>query len=285
MRIYLAGPIDLSNGDLLTRSWRWFAKEAIKRMECDYYDPSEAYYPGFADAKAIWEGNQQALVDCDTVLALLPPSVRTIGTPMEIEHARMIGKPVAVICEDISFQLQGANIPQFDFKDLEIAIEILKAEAPSPVGIFGVEVKSPEVYDKIFFTGQGMRPEQGLEGDAGFDLFVETGQTILVNETVNVPHGIRVEFPPTMWGLIVGRSSAMRKRGLMVSQAVIDSGYRGDLFTVVTNLSGQVLTVEEGERISQIIPFDLTSSKVSFEYVNALGISVRGHDGFGSTGL
>jgi dUTP pyrophosphatase len=63
---------------------------------------------------------------------------------------------------------------------------------------------------------------------------------------------------------------------------VIDSDYRGELIVALHNDSTEPQTVEEGERIAQliIIPY----LPVSYHHVDSLSTTVRGAGGFGSTG-
>lgn len=53
--------------------------------------------------------------------------------------------------------------------------------------------------------------------------------------------------------MLTGRSSTMRRRGLLMVQGVIDVGYRGELFAGVFNVSGGDVAVGVGERLSQLI--------------------------------
>jgi len=126
------------------------------------------------------------------------------------------------------------------------------------------------------------RPEQGYPGDAGYDLYVMTGVEINAGETVDVKHGLAIELPERTWAMIVGRSSTMRNRGLLVNMAIIDNGYRGMLFTSVTNINKGVVKVGRGERISQLILMPLVEMK--FVQTTELGRSERGDAGFGSSG-
>lgn len=93
--------------------------------------------------------------------------------------------------------------------------------------------------------------------------------------------GIHIELPPGYWAAILPRSSSNRM-GLYVPFSVIDNGYRGELFPMVHNLSDQIVHIEKGQRIAQLVifpmhVFDIIRSSVLSE-------SHRGSHGFGSTG-
>ena len=120
-------------------------------------------------------------------------------------------------------------------------------------------------------------------GDAGFDLFCQGEHQIAPGASLDIPLGVRVQLPEGWWGLLTGRSSALRKRGLVVVQAVIDQGYRGPLYACVQNTTGRVVVVKHGERLAQLVPLPLFPGWVV--PVQELDGHGRGTNGFGSSGL
>lgn len=97
-----------------------------------------------------------------------------------------------------------------------------------------------------------------------------------------IPTGIFLDMPMNVWCSLEARSSASTKL-LITPDAIIDSGYRGELFAVVFNLGYADYHVEAGERIVQAIFRERTIAKISETEV--LSESQRGVTGFGSTGL
>lgn len=144
-------------------------------------------------------------------------------------------------------------------------------------------------YTPLKIVGEGMLPTKAYDGDAGFDLYVhssprEDGVWALPPGTfVDIDTGVRAELPSGVWAMMVGRSSTAR-RGLMVAQAVIDNGYRGPLFFGVTNLTPQRIDIYPGERLAQLIPFELVAANMEVIRVEQLADSERGTRGFGSSG-
>ena len=134
----------------------------------------------------------------------------------------------------------------------------------------------------------GRMPAGGKPGDAGLDLFVSEPVVIEPGQFVDVPCSVAVGLPAGWWGLITGRSSTMRSRGLLVTQGVIDTGYRGLLFAGVYNLSDEPVAVAAGERLAQLILLPNVRSRrvgrLRLRRVWQLGETVRGVGGFGSTG-
>ena len=134
-------------------------------------------------------------------------------------------------------------------------------------------------------TEQNLAPRLGRAGDAGLDLTVAYPMVLIPGATRDISAGIAVAFPDDVWGLIVGRSSTLRKRGLLVNTGVIDTGYRGELFVNVHNMTDQDVWVSAGERLGQLILLPNLASRVEVTEVLDLPPSERGDKGFGSTGL
>ncbi len=126
-------------------------------------------------------------------------------------------------------------------------------------------------------------PVRAHPDDAGFDLVVTQTAVIRPGEFADLKTNVWVAVPVGWWGLITGRSSALRKLGLLVHSGVIDGGYRGELFAGAFNLSGKVVKVEAGQRVAQFIP--MPQPMLVPHWVDGPAPSgTRGTDGFGSTG-
>lgn len=128
-------------------------------------------------------------------------------------------------------------------------------------------------------------PSRAYQGDAGYDLYYSGAAPMLIrpDQVTTVPSEVAIEWPPDMWGLIIGRSSSF-ERGLLVNPTVIDAGFRGDLFAYVRNVSGDWVEVKPDDRIAQIVPMPLLAPNIVLEEATALSPSERGTNGFGSSG-
>lgn len=129
---------------------------------------------------------------------------------------------------------------------------------------------------------EAILPSRNYSGDAGYDLFVVEDAYIEPGAVVDVPTGIAIELPRGYWARIVGRSSTIRNRGLLVIEGIIDNGYRGHLFFAVHNLQEKPIVIRAGERLSQLIVHKLYAFPVA--EVEILNDSDRSGNGFGSTG-
>ncbi len=130
-------------------------------------------------------------------------------------------------------------------------------------------------------------PTYGTEHSAGADIYalIEEGYvTIAPGETKMLSTGLAFAIPEGVVGLIVARSSLGTKRGLAPANkvGVIDSDYRGEVRVVLHNHSSIPQTVENGERIAQMLFVPYYSAE--FEQKDLLSETLRGAGGFGSTG-
>ncbi len=129
-------------------------------------------------------------------------------------------------------------------------------------------------------------PSYGSECAAGADLYALTDGTMTVNpnETVFVHTGLAFEIPDGYVGLIYARSGLACKRGLAPANkvGVIDSDYRGEIIVALHNHSKNAQTIENGERIAQIVITPYLT--VEFSETDELSGTGRGSGGFGSTG-
>ena len=130
-------------------------------------------------------------------------------------------------------------------------------------------------------------PEVAHPGeDLGYDLFALEGVQLGARQTLKVRTGIAVEArdPKTgaPLGLLVRDRSSMAARGIATTGGVIDSGYRGEILVVMTNLGDAAVELKAGEKIAQMVPVPVLTGPV--EEVESLEDSMRAAKGFGSSG-
>ena len=108
--------------------------------------------------------------------------------------------------------------------------------------------------------------------------------TIQPGQTAWIPTGLALEIPKGYAGLVYARSGLACKMGLAPANkvGVIDSDYRGPVTVVLFNHGRDAQTVENGQRIAQLVITPVL--QVGFEAVEELDDTVRGQGGFGSTG-
>lgn len=129
-------------------------------------------------------------------------------------------------------------------------------------------------------------PTYGTEFSAGADLYALPAGEISVEpgETVMIHTGIALQIPDGYVGLVYARSGIATKRGLAPANkvGVIDSDYRGEIMVSIHNHSNTVQTIENGERVAQLViaPY----LKANFVESDILEDTKRSTGGFGSTG-
>jgi dUTP pyrophosphatase len=125
-------------------------------------------------------------------------------------------------------------------------------------------------------------PTKANQNDAGFDLYSVLDTVIPPKQRKTVRTGIAIQMPDHLAGLIWPRSGLSVKQGIDVLAGVVDSGYRGEIMVCLYNTSDEVVGINTGDRIAQIIFQEVP--RVTMEVHDTLGSSQRGDNGFGSSG-
>lgn len=128
-------------------------------------------------------------------------------------------------------------------------------------------------------------PKTAKAGDVAFDLYSVIDIEIKPGERYAVPTGIAVEIPLGYEGQVRPRSGLALKEGITVlnTPGTIDSGYRGEVKTIMINHSDVSFQITKGMRISQLAIRPVPD--VTFIEVDNLSDTDRGEGGFGSTGI
>lgn len=129
-------------------------------------------------------------------------------------------------------------------------------------------------------------PNYETAASAGMDLRANIKEPITLKplERAIVPTGIFIELPIGVEAQVRPRSGLAAKKGITVLNApgTIDADYRGEVGVILANLSSEDFTIENGERIAQMV---ITKhERAEWNQVEALSETDRGAGGFGSTG-
>lgn len=127
-------------------------------------------------------------------------------------------------------------------------------------------------------------PALAHPGDAAFDLHSVVDYELQPGERYAVPTGLVLEIPEGFEGQVRPRSGLALNNSVTVlnTPGTIDSGYRGEIKTIMINLGDEPFKIEKGMRISQLAIRPIP--KVEFVEAEELADSARGDGGFGSTG-
>lgn len=131
-------------------------------------------------------------------------------------------------------------------------------------------------------------PNRGSVSAAGYDLYscgIDEPIDIAPGSSAKIKTGVIMEIPEGYFGAIYARSGMATKQGLRPANCVgvVDSDYRGEIMVFLHNDSSFVRTIENGERIAQIVITPYLN--VEFNEVDVLSDTARGEGGFGSTGV
>jgi len=129
-------------------------------------------------------------------------------------------------------------------------------------------------------------PSYATAASAGMDLRANLDSPIVLKslERTLVPTGLFLELPVGHEAQIRPRSGLAFKNGLTVlnSPGTIDADYRGEVKVILVNLSNEEFTIQDGERIAQMIISK--HEQAEWMEVEELLETERGDGGFGSTG-
>lgn len=140
-------------------------------------------------------------------------------------------------------------------------------------------------YDRVVeiqMDEEAKLPHRKYDTDGGYDLYVSEAATVPPKSVMNIASGVKLAPKSPIWFEIKKRSSTFHKKGLEVIDAVIDNGFRGELYCVVFNPGDMPVEIEKHTRVCQIIPHLVYP--VKFHKVEVLSDSDREDQGFGSTG-
>ena len=129
-------------------------------------------------------------------------------------------------------------------------------------------------------------PNYETIASAGMDLraYIEHDIILKPMERCIIPTGLFIAVPVGFEAQIRPRSGLAAKYGVTVlnSPGTIDADYRGEVGVILINLSDFDYTIQNGERIAQMV---ITKhERAIWNLVQSLSETSRGAGGFGSTG-
>ena len=139
---------------------------------------------------------------------------------------------------------------------------------------------------KVINNGSQPLPQYATQQSAGMDLRANISEPVTLNplERRLIPTGLHIALPVGYEAQIRPRSGLALKHGITVlnSPGTIDADYRGELMTLLINLSQEPFVINPGERIAQMVV--ARHEQVDFVVVDELDDTERGAGGYGHTG-
>jgi len=140
---------------------------------------------------------------------------------------------------------------------------------------------------KIINKSKHSLPNYETSASAGMDLRANLDNAVILKplERAIIKTGLFIALPNGYEAQVRPRSGLASKNGITVLNApgTIDADYRGEIGVILVNLSNEIFTINDGERIAQLIIAKY--EQALWEEVNVLEDTKRGKGGFGSTGI
>ena len=127
-------------------------------------------------------------------------------------------------------------------------------------------------------------PQKAHAGDLCWDLFADENTVLMAGQTVIVKTNIAIQ-PPPGYGAVICERSGLATKGIIVGAGQIDHGYRGPIGVVIRFLydnPDECFYIDKGDKIAQLKLEKIIESDIV--EADELDDTVRGEDGFGSTG-
>lgn len=135
--------------------------------------------------------------------------------------------------------------------------------------------------------GHQPMPTYATPQSAGMDLRANLEEPVVLHpmERRLIPTGLHIALSEGYEAQVRPRSGLALKHGLTVLNApgTIDADYRGEIGVVLINLSQEDFTINDGERIAQLVV--ARYEQVEFSLVETLDETERGEGGYGHTGV
>jgi dUTP pyrophosphatase len=139
---------------------------------------------------------------------------------------------------------------------------------------------------KIVNRSQHALPEYATNLSAGLDLRANLTEAVVLKplERKLIPTGLYIELPQGYEAQIRPRSGLAIKYGIALVNApgTIDADYRGEIGVILINLSNENVTINNGERICQMVVAKYEQAE--WIETDRLTDTLRGCGGFGHTG-
>lgn len=131
---------------------------------------------------------------------------------------------------------------------------------------------------KLIDYGFKNAPKRAHYNDAGADVYVMNNYILEPGTTTKIPLGFGLELPDGFAAFVFPRSGLSAK-GIVCELPPIDSGYKGEIHAIVSNVSNKKYEINDGDRIGQIVIVPMISAIFTTEKHEE-----RGTSGFGASG-
>jgi len=139
---------------------------------------------------------------------------------------------------------------------------------------------------KIINQSTNELPHYATTGSSGMDVraFLDAPVELEPLQRILIPTGLFIELPYGYEAQIRPRSGLAIKQGItcLNTPGTIDADYRGEIKIILINLSDETQSVQNGDRIAQMVIQKV--EQVKWELSTEIESTERSSGGFGSTG-
>ena len=140
---------------------------------------------------------------------------------------------------------------------------------------------------KVINKGHQQLPAYATPQSAGMDLRANLEESVVIEpmKRALIGTGLHIALPEGYEAQIRPRSGLALKHGITVlnTPGTVDADYRGEIKVLLVNLSNEDFTVNDGERIAQMVI--ARHEQGEFLLVDTLDETERGEGGYGHTGV
>lgn len=113
-------------------------------------------------------------------------------------------------------------------------------------------MKPQEINATLTIIDGAVKPRRAHDDDAGLDIAIQEDTTVYPNESAYLHAGIKLDIPDGFAAHVMTRSSTFRKR-IQIIPSVIDSNYKGEISTIVTNTNSYPVELKRGMYLAQVV--------------------------------
>ena len=140
---------------------------------------------------------------------------------------------------------------------------------------------------KVINKGHQQLPAYATPQSAGMDLRANLDTPVVIKpmERKLIGAGLHIALPVGYEAQVRPRSGLALKHGITVlnTPGTVDADYRGEIMVLLVNLSSEDFTVNDGERIAQMVI--ARHEQGEFIVGDELDETERGEGGYGHTGV
>jgi len=135
----------------------------------------------------------------------------------------------------------------------------------------------------LLLNEKAVVPSRGSKQSSGYDLSSVNNIVVKARSKAMIDTGVIIAIPDGCYARVAPRSGLTWKHSIDVGAGVIDADYRDSIKVILFNHSDIDFEVKVGDRIAQLILERIFTPEV--DVVSTLSETIRGKNGFGSSGI